>query len=136
MNGPTEAEYDKIARILPDDDAVILPVRTSRYTPEEAAARYPKGLKPVTLKGGQEITAHAKGSCMTYWCPVHYPSNHHMNQWDQMWISSEQRMYRICPHVREHPDPDDLPQPGGPAENACSCECRCCERPFDINSEV
>jgi hypothetical protein len=107
-----------------------------RYTPAEAAARYPKGLEKVSLVGGQKITAHSKGSCALYWCAIHYPSPHHMRDWEQLWVSEEQRMYRICSaHTREHPDPDDL-IPGNPQDYRCDCTCRCCERPYDINSEI
>lgn len=91
-------------------------------------------LERAILKGGQVIQAHSRGSCWGYWCPVHYPSPHHMSDWPQNWRSDRGIMERTCEHEIGHPDPDD-PKQMDPFESVHGCD-GCCARPFDLESEV
>lgn len=89
----------------------------------------PNGYESVTLQGGQKMKVHHHKDCAGYWCPVHYPSPHHMSMWRQEWI--EGKMWRICEHGYVHPDPDDLISYND-LEFLRGHHCDdCCKRPFD-----
>ena len=91
-------------------------------------------LEKATLVGGQVINAHPRNTCFGYWCPVHYPSPHHMRDWDQHWRSDRGIMERICPHGVGHPDPDDMKQ-YDKYESVHGCD-GCCTRPFDVEGDA
>lgn len=91
----------------------------------------------VTLRGGMTINAHRWDMCAGYWCTIHYPSPHHMRDWDQRWLPEYRSMARVCKHGVLHPDPDDF-FPNSNVEfyhNAKKCD-GCCERPFDLEREL
>lgn len=90
-------------------------------------------LEEATLIGGLVINAHPRKNCWGYWCSIHYPSPHHMRDWDQYWRSDRGIMERICPHGVGHPDPDDHKQ-YDKYEAVHGCD-GCCARPHDIESE-
>lgn len=92
------------------------------------------GLEEATLVGGQTINAHARNTCIGYWCCVHYSSNHHMRDWDQHWRGDRGIMERICEHGVGHPDPDD-PKSSDKYESVHGCD-GCCARPFDVEKDA
>lgn len=56
---------------------------------------------------GQIVFVHPGKDCLPP-CPVHAPSDHHMNQWPLNWRGDRKVMERMCEHMVGHPDPDDL----------------------------
>lgn len=91
-------------------------------------------LEKVFLTGGQVINAHPRKTCWGYWCPIHYPSPHHMVAWSQNWRGDHGLMERICPHGVGHPDPDDH-KAMDQYEQVHGCD-GCCARPFDIEGDA
>ena len=90
-------------------------------------------LEKVTLVGGQTILVHPRDTCWGYWCPIHYPSPHHMVDWQQDWRSDRGLMERICSHGVGHPDPDDH-KAMDQYEWVHGCD-GCCARPFDLEGD-
>lgn len=41
-------------------------------------------------------------------CCIHFPSDHHMREWEMNWRSDTGVMERICSHGVGHPDPDHM----------------------------
>lgn len=41
-------------------------------------------------------------------CVIHDPSDHGMREWPLIWNKDRSQMFRLCPHLLEHPDPDDV----------------------------
>lgn len=82
------------------------------------------------------LKSHGVESCRPNACPLHAPSNHHMQAWRLHWRAGRRRMERVCPaHGVGHPDPDHL---GYVARRrgaeACYAEsvhgcCGCCVKP-------
>jgi hypothetical protein len=95
---------------------------------------YKDHLETSTLVGGQVINAHPRNKCYGYWCPVHYPSPHHMRDWPQNWRSDRGIMERMCPDGVGHPDPDDI-KSMDEYESIHGCD-GCCSRPFDIEGDA
>lgn len=62
----------------------------------------------VVLYDGRWLHTHGTKRCAGERCPLHNPSNHHMNQWPLNWRSDARVMERICQHEKGHPDPDGL----------------------------
>ena len=56
---------------------------------------------------GQTIAVHNKEDCSGN-CPVHNPSDHHMNNWQLNWRQDLGIFERICSCGIGHPDPDSL----------------------------
>ena len=64
-------------------------------------------MEEYTTGTGQKILVHDRADCSGY-CPIHWPSDHHMRDWPTNWRSDWGAfMERICPHGIGHPDPDD-----------------------------
>lgn len=91
-------------------------------------------MKETTLVGGQIITAHDREMCWGYWCPIHYPSPHHMRDWPQNWRSDRGIMERVCPHGVGHPDPDET-KLYNKYDWSHGCD-GCCSRAFDLEADV
>ncbi len=58
--------------------------------------------------GEQWISVHEPSECANEYCCIHNPSDHHMNNWPQLWRDDRKMMERICLHGYGHPDPDDI----------------------------
>ena len=101
-------------------------MKESTSTPRPTLAA-PHGYQSVTLPGGQRMSVHHELDCIGYWCPIHYPSPHHMSMWVQHWESG--KMYRVCEHGYKHPDPDDLLYRDD-MDQSHDCD-DCCKRQFD-----
>ena len=41
-------------------------------------------------------------------CCIHFPSDHHMRDWEMNWRADTGVMERLCPHGIGHPDPDHM----------------------------
>lgn len=91
-------------------------------------------LETNTLVGGQILNTHTRAACWGYWCPVHYPSPHHMRDWPQNWRSDRGIIERMCPHGIGHPDPDD-PKVKDRYEYVHGCD-GCCARVFDVEYDA
>ena len=67
----------------------------------------------------QTLRVHAKGNCISGYCIIHNPSDHHMRDWQLIW-RNHRGFERICPCGVGHPDPDDSIHDG---DHGC---CGCC----------
>ena len=47
-------------------------------------------------------------NCLTGYCAVHNPANHHMRDWPMHWRSDRGILERICQHGVGHPDPSQF----------------------------
>lgn len=56
----------------------------------------------------QKIWVHDKEDCISEYCCIHNPSNHHMVYWPLHWRSDRCIFERIDPEGVGHPDPDDM----------------------------
>lgn len=54
------------------------------------------------------VNVHTIDQCDGQPCVIHNPSNHHMATWIPHWDDHAGVMYRRCPHLHLHPDPDDV----------------------------
>lgn len=63
-------------------------------------------------------------------CVIHNQSNHHMRGWVLYWSFEYNAMRRVCPHMNNHPDPDDRKywetKPGESWRLNHDCACGCC----------
>lgn len=51
---------------------------------------------------------HLEVQCVTEFCTIHNPSDHHMKDWD-VGLRSSGLIERYCSHGIGHPDPDSWP---------------------------
>lgn len=51
---------------------------------------------------------HEAHDCKGPGCPIHKPTDHHMNDWPLVWRAERRIFERTCPHGLGHPDPDSL----------------------------
>lgn len=78
-----------------------------------------------------KIRSHAPSMCEGTFCPLHNPSDHHMNTWP---VTVRYDRYcmteRLCEHGCGHPDPDSmewlervglLEAAGGWTHGCCGC---------------
>lgn len=56
---------------------------------------------------GQNVSVHEREDCSGN-CPIHNPSNHHMNNWPLEWRQDLGIFERICSCGVGHPDPDSI----------------------------
>lgn len=68
-------------------------------------------METVVLNTGELLTVHDREFCLTEFCVIHNPSDHHMLSWPLTWIQGIGALVRICPHDLLHPDPDCLKAP-------------------------
>lgn len=79
----------------------------------------------VQLQGGRTIWAHGARMCQPP-CAVHWPTDHGMISWHQLYRNDRGIMERLCPdHGIGHPDPDDLALRTGQDSGVHGC-CGCC----------
>jgi hypothetical protein len=74
------------------------------WTPEVLGRRH----NYVRLHDGETMKVHADNECRNANCVVHNPSPHALNRAPLLWLPATSMMYRICPHIVAHPDPDAL----------------------------
>lgn len=83
------------------------------------------------LPDGQTLlNVHAEGTCLSYYCVLHNPSNHHMRNMPLIWRGDVKKFERTCVHGAGHPDPDDLGYRiakgiANPGQHGC-CHETCC----------
>ena len=54
------------------------------------------------------LNVHTADQCAGQHCVIHNPSQHHMIEWPAEWDNDAKQVWRECPHLLLHPDPDDL----------------------------
>ena len=54
------------------------------------------------------VNVHTVDRCAGQPCCIHNPTQHHMADWRPSWDDRAGTMWRVCPHLIRHPDPDDL----------------------------
>jgi len=54
------------------------------------------------------VNVHTEDQCAGQICCIHNPSQHHMTTWPPHWNGAWKQLWRRCPHLRLHPDPDQL----------------------------
>lgn len=65
----------------------------------------------VGLNDGRDtllVNVHTADQCDGHPCVIHNPSQHHMATWPPAWDETLGIMFRRCPHLNLHPDPDDV----------------------------
>jgi hypothetical protein len=70
----------------------------------------PIGFPPITvfdIIGDIAVESiHRAEVCKGQPCPFHSPTDHHMKDWTMTFAGG--LIYRYCPHMQYHPDPDSL----------------------------
>jgi hypothetical protein len=64
-------------------------------------------LEPVVLHDSRLMRVHPVEVCGSPPCCIHSPSDHPLRTAPLSWDSDTHTMWRICKHLRRHPDPDD-----------------------------
>lgn len=61
------------------------------------------------MKDGTVLNnVHPGFTCVSKFCVIHNPSNHHMKDWPLRWVDGKGLFERVCLHGVRHPDPDDI----------------------------
>lgn len=58
--------------------------------------------------GKKLVATHSKDMCVGRNCCIHSPSPHPLAVAAFQWHADTKRMFRVCAHGIEHPDPDDV----------------------------
>jgi hypothetical protein len=61
----------------------------------------------TTDTGQTLVNVHDPETCVGR-CPIHSPSDHHMQNWPLHWRDDRGIFERVCPHGVGHPDPDSM----------------------------
>lgn len=65
----------------------------------------------VSLNDGKYtllVNVHTVDQCDGQPCVIHNPTQHHMATWPPQWDNALGVMFRRCPHLYLHPDPDNV----------------------------
>jgi hypothetical protein len=65
-------------------------------------------MEPILLHDGRLMKVHPKEVCGNPPCCIHAPSDHPLNTAPLSWDGSTHTMWRVCSHLKRHPDPDDV----------------------------
>lgn len=84
----------------------------------------------TALPDGTVLRFHAEAYCLPP-CPLHAPTDHHMNTWRLAWWKHRGIMARVCEHLVGHPDPDNIQILAG-ADDGHHARCDgCCTPPTE-----